>query len=67
VISRTVGLPGLPVEAEWLEPLGVLSLLVEGLYIGLCLAILARPAQGTTIVGAGSPVPSSDIQQGGRS
>src|SRR5215212_1097345 len=70
VISRTVGLPGLPVEAEWLEPLGVLSLLVEGLYIGLCLAILARPTQGTTIVGAGgagSPVPSSDIQQGGRS
>jgi uncharacterized membrane protein YfcA len=25
VISRTVGLPGLPVETEWLEPLGVLS------------------------------------------
>ena len=28
VISRTVGLPGLGVEEEWLEPLGVLSLLV---------------------------------------
>src|SRR5215204_7826919 len=30
VISCTIGLPGLPVE-EWLEPLGVLSLLVEAL------------------------------------
>src|SRR3954470_5611905 len=29
VISRTVGLPGLPVETEWFEPLGVLSLVVE--------------------------------------
>src|SRR5215213_1736486 len=28
-------LPGLPVEEEWLEPLGVLSLLVEGLFVGL--------------------------------
>ena len=37
VISRTVGLPGLPVEEEWLEPLGLLSLLVESLFVGLCL------------------------------
>ena len=43
VISRTVGLPGLPVETEWLEPLGVLSLLVEGLFVGVFLAVLARP------------------------
>jgi hypothetical protein len=45
VISRTVGLPGLPVEEEWLEPLGVLSLLVEGLFAGVFLAILARPKE----------------------
>jgi hypothetical protein len=38
IISRTTGLPGLPVE-EWLEPLGVLSLLVEGLFIGLYLVV----------------------------
>ena len=44
VISRTIGLPEMPVE-EWLEPLGVLSLLVEGLFIGLWLAIVARPAK----------------------
>jgi hypothetical protein len=35
VISRTVGLPRLPVEAEGLEPLGVLSLVVEGLFVRL--------------------------------
>jgi len=44
VISRTIGLPGMPVE-DWLEPLGVLSLVVEGLFIGLWLAIFARPAK----------------------
>jgi uncharacterized membrane protein YfcA len=47
VISRTVGLPGLPVETEWLEPLGVLSLVVEGLFVGVFLAILARPNEET--------------------
>jgi hypothetical protein len=42
VISRTVGLPGLPVETEWLEPLGVLSLAVEALFVGVYLAIGRR-------------------------
>jgi len=45
VISRTVGLPGLPVEEEWLEPLGLLSLLVEALFIGLYLTIFVRPTK----------------------
>ena len=44
VISRTVSLPGLPVDPEWLEPLGLLSLLVEGLIIGLYLTIFVRRA-----------------------
>ncbi len=36
VASRTVGLPGLPPEPQnWLEPLGVASLIVEGLFIVL--------------------------------
>ena len=48
VISRTVGLPGLPVEEEWLEPLGLLSLLVEGLFIGLYLTIFVRSAKEAT-------------------
>ena len=43
VISRTMGLPGLPVEEEWLEPLGVLSLVVEALFEGVFLTILVRP------------------------
>jgi hypothetical protein len=34
VISRTVGLPGLEPEA-WLEPLGILSLMVEAAFIVL--------------------------------
>jgi hypothetical protein len=36
VASRTVGLPGLPAEPDaWLEPMGVASLLCEGLFIVL--------------------------------
>ena len=31
IISRTIGLPGLEAD-PWLEPLGVLSLIVEGLF-----------------------------------
>jgi uncharacterized membrane protein YfcA len=54
VISRTVGLPGLPVETEWLEPLGVLSLLVEGLFVGVFLAIFARPKEERSVVEARS-------------
>lgn len=39
VISRTVGMPGLPVD-PWLEPLGVLSLAVEGLFVLLAVYAL---------------------------
>jgi hypothetical protein len=41
MISRTVGLPGLPVDAYWLEPIGLLSLLVESLFVGIFLTIFA--------------------------
>jgi hypothetical protein len=58
VISRTVGLPGLPVETGWLEPLGVLSLVVEGLFVGVYLAILARPKEETSVVEASSSASS---------
>ena len=34
VISRTVGLPYIPAEPDaWLEPLGVTSLIAEGLFV----------------------------------
>src|SRR5215217_3029984 len=46
VLSRTVGLPGLEVEEEWLEPLGLVALLVEGLFVGLWLTISVRRAKG---------------------
>lgn len=50
IISRTVGLPGLKPD-EWLEPLGITSLIVEAAYVALALYVLrsqprheARPA-----------------------
>jgi uncharacterized membrane protein YfcA len=43
VVSRTIGLPRLPVEEEWFEPLGLLSLLVEALFLGLYLTVFVRP------------------------
>jgi hypothetical protein len=35
ILSRTVGLPGLEVDDEWLEPLGVASMVANVLFIGL--------------------------------
>jgi hypothetical protein len=43
VVSRTIGLPGLGVEEEWLEPLGLLSMVVEALFVGLFLTVFVRP------------------------
>ncbi len=47
VMSRTVGLPGLAAEPDaWLEPLGVISLVVEGLFVGLAAyALTTTPGQ----------------------
>ena len=44
-ISRTVGLPGLPPDV-WLEPLGVLSLIVEAAFLVVFFLVLRarRPA-----------------------
>ena len=49
VISRTTGLPEVPVE-EWLETLGVLSLLVEALFVGLSLTSLVRSTKEERMV-----------------
>jgi hypothetical protein len=40
VVSRTLGLPNLGVDDEWFEPIGVLSLIVEGVYVVLALRVL---------------------------
>ena len=42
IVSRTLGFPGLGVDDEWLEPMGVLSLLVEGTFVVLALVALLR-------------------------
>ena len=59
MISRTAGLPGLGVEEEWLEPLGVLSLIVEALFVGVFLAILVRPERSVTVVEPSSSSPDA--------
>ena len=47
IASRTVGLPGLPAEPDaWLEPLGVASLIAEGLFIALATWVLSRKVRG---------------------
>ena len=52
IISRTVGIFGLPPE-EWLEPLGVASLIVEGLFVALFVKValfrerMASPARSS--------------------
>ena len=51
VISRTIGLPGLPVEEEWLEPLGLLSMVVEALFVGLYLTVFIRPPGDSEVHG----------------
>ena len=49
VASHTVGLPGLSVDSTWFEPIGVLSLIVEGSYVVLALKLLAQ-----------NPIPQQD-------
>jgi hypothetical protein len=46
VISRTIGLPGIGVDV-WLEPLGILSLIVEALFIALYLVLFSRSLLGS--------------------
>ncbi len=43
IISRTVGLPGMEVDTAWFEPLGVLSIIVEGIFVALAAKILGNP------------------------
>jgi len=44
VLSRTVGLPGLPVEPDaWLEPLGGASLVAEAVFLAAFALTRRRP------------------------
>ncbi|MBI1279935.1 MAG: hypothetical protein GC179_17545 [Anaerolineaceae bacterium] len=42
VVSRTIGLPGIGIDDAWFEPIGVLSLLVEGIYVVLAIKVLGQ-------------------------
>jgi hypothetical protein len=46
-VSRTAGLPGAPSDdiGNWAEPLGLASLLVEGIVVWLCLSGLLEAAR----------------------
>lgn len=52
IISRTIGLPGLEVDPHWSEPLGVASLIVEGLFTVTALVALARRWRSVFLVRA---------------
>jgi uncharacterized membrane protein YfcA len=47
IISRTIGMFGLPPD-EWLEPLGVLSLVVEALFVLLFVRMFASRTEHRT-------------------
>jgi len=53
IVSRTIGLPGLEVDEEWFEPLGVASLLVEGLYVLVYASVVRRPQPHQHLLDAG--------------
>ncbi len=55
VVSRTVGLFGLPPDV-WMEPIGVLSLIAEGLFVVLfAYAVSGRKTLARTTAAARSP------------
>ncbi len=44
VVSRTVGLPGFTSDmGEWTEPLGLASMVAEGLLVSLSVVVLGQP------------------------
>jgi len=53
LVSHTIGLPGLEIDDEWFEPLGVASLLVEGLYVLVYASVMTRPKPHQHILDAG--------------
>src|SRR6266487_764398 len=59
IVSHTIGLPGLEVDDEWFEPLGVASLLVEGLYVIVYAAVMTRPKPRQHILYAGGDLSGS--------
>jgi hypothetical protein len=42
IVSRTLGLPGLPSSEPFMEPPGLLSLVVEAIFVGVAARVLSR-------------------------
>ena len=59
LVSHTIGLPGLEIDDEWFEPLGVASLLVEGLYVLVYASVMTRPKLRQHILYAGGDLSRS--------
>src|SRR5215467_432201 len=59
IVSHTIGLPGLEIDDEWFEPLGVASLLVEGLYVIMYASVIMRPKPHQHILDAGGDLRGS--------
>src|SRR5499427_8354019 len=59
IVSRTVGLPGLEIDDEWFEPLGVASLLVEGLYVIVYASVVTRSKPRQHLLDAGGELRGS--------
>jgi hypothetical protein len=53
LLSRTIGLPGFRENSweEFAEPLGLLSLVVEGLFVAVAVNVLSRRATPQTAMG----------------
>ena len=59
LVSHTIGLPGLEIDDEWFEPLGVASLLVEGLYVLVYASVMTRPKPHQHLLDAGGELSGS--------
>jgi hypothetical protein len=59
IVSHTIGLPGLAIDDEWFEPLGVASLLVEGLYVLVYASVMTRPKPRHHLLDAGGDLRGS--------
>jgi len=59
IVSHTIGLPGLAIDDEWFEPLGVASLLVEGLYVLVYASVMTRSKPRQHLLDAGGELRGS--------
>jgi hypothetical protein len=54
IVSRTLGLPGLPSWEPFMEPPGLISLVVEAIFVGVAARVLSRGRRSTASSGEAS-------------